>query len=44
MPVMTRREQIATVRYVPLSILKKQIKHHKGLPEAVPRLLFTRLR
>ncbi|MCE5338883.1 MAG: IS630 family transposase [Methanomicrobiaceae archaeon] len=41
---MTRREQIAIVRHVPLSVLKEQIKHHKGLPEVVPRLVFIQLR
>jgi putative transposase len=37
-------ELIAIVRHVPLSVLKKRIKHHQGLPEMVPRLLFTQLR
>ncbi len=41
---MTGRELIAIVRHVPSSVLKKRIKHHKGLPEVVPRLLFIRLR
>ncbi len=41
---MTGREQIAIVKHVPMSVLKKRIKHHKGLPEVVPRLLFIRLR
>ncbi len=41
---MTGREQIAIVRHVPLSVLNKRIKHHKGLPEVVPRLVFIRLR
>ena len=41
---MTGQEQIAIVKHVPFSVLKKRIKHHKGLPEIVPRLLFIRLR
>lgn len=41
---MTGREQIAIVKHVPMSVLKKRIKHPKGLPEVVPRLLFIRLR
>lgn len=41
---MTGQEQIAIVRHVPFSVLKKRIKHHKGLPEVLPRLLFIRLR
>jgi hypothetical protein len=41
---MTGQEQIAIVKHVPYSILKKRIKHHKGLPEVMPRLLFIRLR
>ncbi len=41
---MTGREQIAIVKHVPFSVLEKRIKHHKGLPEIVPRLLFIRLR
>lgn len=41
---MTGCEQIAIVRHVPLSTLKKRIKHHKGLPEIAPRLVFIRLR
>jgi len=41
---MTGREQIAIVRHVPLSTLKKRIKHHQGLPEVVPRLVFIQLR
>ena len=40
---MTGQEQIAIVKYVPFSVLKKRIKHHKGLPEVLPRLLFIRL-
>ncbi|MDR9816876.1 MAG: IS630 family transposase [Candidatus Methanoculleus thermohydrogenotrophicum] len=41
---MTGREQITIVRHVPLSVLNKRIKHPKGLPEVVPRLVFIRLR
>ena len=41
---MTGRELIAIVKHVPYSVLKKRIKHHKGLPEVMPRLLFIRLR
>jgi len=41
---MTGRELIAIVKHVPYSVLKKWIKHHKGLPEVMPRLLFIRLR
>ena len=41
---MTGREQIAIVRHVPLSILKKWIKRHKGLPDITLRLMFIRLR
>jgi putative transposase len=41
---MTGREQIAIVRHVPYAVLKKRIKHHHGLPEVMPRLLFIRLR
>ncbi len=41
---MAGREQIAIVQHVPYSVLKKRIKHHKGLPEVMPRLLFIRLR
>ena len=41
---MTGRELIPIANHVPLSVLKKRIKHHKGLPEIVPRLLFIRLR
>ena len=41
---MAGREQIAVVRHVPLSVLNKRIKHPKGLPQVVPRLVFIRLR
>jgi len=41
---MAGREQIAIVRHVPLSVLNKRIKHPKGLPQVVPRLVFIRLR
>ncbi|MDR9815387.1 MAG: hypothetical protein WBH07_06875 [Candidatus Methanoculleus thermohydrogenotrophicum] len=41
---MAGREQIAIVRHVPLSVLNKQIKHPKGLPQVIPRLVFIRLR
>lgn len=40
---MTRQEQIAIVKHIPYAILQKRIKHHKGLPEVMPRLLFIRL-
>jgi len=39
---MTGREQIAIVKHVPTSVLKKRIKRHRGLPEVVSRLLFIR--
>ena len=38
------REQITIVRHILMSVLKKRIKHHKSLPEVVPRLLFIQLR
>jgi len=41
---MAGREQIAIVRHVSMSTLKKRIEHHKGLPEVVPRLVFIQLR
>ncbi|MFY1644705.1 hypothetical protein ACK11Z_13325 [Methanoculleus bourgensis] len=40
---MTGREQIAIARHVPLSVLKKRIKH-QGLPKVVPCLVFIQLR
>lgn len=41
---MTGREQIAIVRHVLPSVLKKRIKRHTRLPEAVPRQVCVRLR
>ena len=41
---MIGREQIAIARHVPLSVLKKRIKHHQGLPKDVPHLVFVQLR
>jgi len=41
---MTGREQIAIARHVPLSVLKKRIKHHQALPKVVPHLVFVHLR
>ena len=41
---MIGREQIAIARHVPLSVLKKRIKHYQGLPKDVPHLVFVQLR